>query len=196
MPGATNRAHLKPPKITTLPIKASQWAKFCLVLQEMADELALGLVKKHFISSQFVLTLIYQKQPGAAHSTHTRGTINIPHLTSSTRTIMAETVKLYDKILKPGIKIRKINLVANHVVDENTPPLQPHREQLDLFGEFQQKLAAEAAAIEHEKSEHNVQTAVLKIKERYGKNAILRAMDFEEGATARKRNTEVGGHQG
>lgn len=165
-----------------------------LVLQEMCDELALTLVRRHLVSRQFVLTLIYQKQPGQAHSSHTRGTVNISHLTSSTRTIMREVTRLYDEILRPGLKIRKINLVASHVVSEDTPDPPAALSQLDLFGEFKQKIAAKERALAREKSERSVQRAVLQIKERYGKNAILRAMDFEDGATARKRNGEVGGH--
>ena len=204
-----------------------------LVLMEMADEIALHLVRKHLVSSQFVLMIGYSRagQEGGAgrvgpmgqnghmgqegqggresqvgqarrlsqaswarRHAWARGTVNIPHRTSSTRTIMRELTALYDQLVEPRWMIRKLTVTANEVVDENTPP-EARREQLDLFGEFRAKLAAEEAAVAAEKAERNVQRAMLKIKRRYGKNAILRAMDFEEGATARKRNGEVGGHR-
>ena len=181
-----------------------------LVLMEMSDEIALHLVRKHLVSSQFVLMIGYSRgadfgenfaqSGGHARASESRrhawarGTVNIPHRTSSTRTIMRELVALYDRLVEPRWMIRKLTVTANEVVDENTPPA-PRREQLDLFGEFQAKLAAEEAAVAAEKRERNAQQAMLAIKQRYGKNAILRAMDFEEGATARKRNGEVGGHR-
>lgn len=164
-----------------------------VVVQEMADELALRMVRKHLVARQFVLMVCCRGR--AKKWAWVRGTINISHRTSSAKVLMREAVKMYDQLVPPGAEVRKINLVANEVVDENTPEDSLSGEQIDLFGEFLAKVARERQAALAEKAERRVQRAVLNIKERYGKNAILRAIDFEDGATARKRNGEVGGHR-
>ena len=94
-----------------------------------------------------------------------------------------------------SLLVRRLNLVANHVIDEAAVPTQPEAEQLDLFTDYEardRQKAEDAAALEREKRQ---QQAVLAIKKKFGKNAILKGMNLEEGATARDRNAQIGGHK-
>ena len=103
---------------------------------------------------------------------------------------------LYDRIVDPELLIRRINLTACKVVDENdTAPVGTVGEQLDLFTDYEElerRQAEEQAALEKER---HMQVAVLELKKRYGKNIILKGMNLEEDATARDRNAQIGGHK-
>ena len=103
--------------------------------------------------------------------------------------------ELYDRIVDPDLLVRRLNIVANHVVDESSVPETPETEQLDLFTDYEarnRQQAEDAAALEREKRQ---QEAILSIKKKFGKNAILKGMNLEEGATARDRNAQIGGHK-
>ena len=104
-------------------------------------------------------------------------------------------MELYDQIVDKNLLVRRINIVANRVVSEASLSKKESFEQLDLFTDYEalrQQEAKEAVALEREKS---MQKAMLDIKKRYGKNAILKGMNLEEGATARDRNAQIGGHK-
>ena len=105
-------------------------------------------------------------------------------------------MELYDRIVDPDLLIRRINLTACKVVDENdTAPIGTVGEQLDLFTDYEElerQQAEEQAALEKERQK---QLAVLELKKRYGKNIILKGMNLEEDATARDRNAQIGGHK-
>lgn len=104
-------------------------------------------------------------------------------------------MELYDKIVDRNLLIRRINITANKLVDESTVSEKEEFEQLDLFtdyGEREKEKAKEAAALESEK---RLQMAMLDIKKKFGKNAILKGMNLQEGATARDRNEQIGGHK-
>ena len=116
---------------------------------------------------------------------HSHGTINLERYTSSTKLIMDAAGELFDRIAGNGLLIRRLNITATHVIDEASAPLaKDNYEQLDLFTDHQ--------ALAREKK---VQQALLGIKKKYGKNAILKGMNFEEGATAKDRNGQIGGHK-
>ena len=128
--------------------------------------------------------------PKPAHSS-----INLSGPTASSRTIIEAVTALYERIVNPGLLVRRVNVVANHVTPEDMILTQTPPEQLDLFtdyGALEQKQAAERAA---QMRERNMQRAVLEIKQKYGKNAILKGMNLEEAATAVERNRQVGGHR-
>ena len=109
---------------------------------------------------------------------------------------MEGAAELFDRIVNPDLLIRRLNLTTNHVMTEDSLAVrQKEPEQLDLFADYEardEQRQKEQAWLEKER---RVQEAQLKIKQRFGKNAILRGLDFEEGATAKERNQQIGGHQ-
>lgn len=185
-----------------------------LVIKEMADMLALELVDKGLVTDQIVLTVGYDidnlkdanlrrsyhgevttDRYGRKIPKHAHGTENMGEYTSSTRKIIAAALALYDRIMDRNLLIRRMYLVANRVVGEADTPKLETVQQLDLFTDYaaeQAKQEAEAAQLAKEKS---IQKAMLSIKKKYGKNAILKGMNLEDGATARDRNGRIGGHK-
>jgi DNA polymerase V len=183
-----------------------------LVIREMADLLALDLVDKGLVTDQLVLTVGYDMENltdpqlrqaykgqvavdfyGREVPKHAHGTYNFPRPNSSTAMFLEAVNSLCDRILDPELTVRRINLTVNHVVPENQLP-QAGFEQLDLFAtaEDEEKRQKEDEKLDRERRR---QKAVLRIKQKYGKNAILKGMNLEEGATAKDRNSQVGGHK-
>ena len=167
-----------------------------LVMMEMADKLSLDLTRMRLSTDQIVLTLGYDisNKTNGEMSTdyygrkvpkHSHGTINLDEPTYSTEIIMKKTGELFDRIVKPELLIRRMYIVANHVKIDSG---RKSNKQLDLFTDYSKR------EIDNEKSKRR-QRAILEIKSRYGKNAILRGMSYEEGATMRKRNEQIGGHK-
>lgn len=185
-----------------------------LVVREMADLLVLDLVDKGLVTNQIVLNVGYDIENltdskrskaykgevttdhyGRQIPKHAHGTSNLGKYTSSTKEILQTVSELYDRIVDENLLVRRVNIVANHVIDESLVPSQPEVEQLDLFTDYEarERLQAEhAATLERERRQ---QQAVLSIKKKFGKNAILKGMNLEEGATARDRNAQIGGHK-
>ena len=185
-----------------------------LVVREMADLLVLDLVDKGLVTDQIVLTVGYDIENltdskrsrsykgevttdhyGRKIPKHAHGTGNLGKYTSSTREILQAVSELYDRIVDPDLLVRRLNIVANHVIDESSVPATPETEQLDLFTDYEarnRQQAEDAAALEREKRQ---QEAILSIKKKFGKNAILKGMNLEEDATARDRNAQIGGHK-
>ena len=195
-----------------------------VVVKEMVDELTLKMVEKGLVAKQFVLAVAWtgagERQrkegggllsagdlrnvdglpsagdlPSRARRQWVRTTINFDHRTASAKLVMARVSEEFVRLVRPDWRIRKLNLTANEVVDENLAEDEEVTGQLDLFGEYLRRAEAQAARRKGEQRERRMQRAMIDIKRRYGKNAILRAMDFEEGATTRERNREVGGHR-
>ena len=183
-----------------------------LVVREMADALALDLVDKGLVTNQLVLTVGYDIENltdpqrsrnyrglvttdryGRKIPKHAVGTENFPY-TSLASDLLRAATDLYDRIVDPSLLVRRLSISANKLLDEASVPKGEETEQLDLFTDYaakeQQAQADEAA---HAK-ERKIQEAMLGIKKRYGKNAILKGMNLEEGATARERNRTIGGH--
>ena len=178
----------------------------------MADALALELVDKGLVTNQLVLTVGYDRENLDDPSRAARyrgpvttdrygrkipkpatGTENFPY-TSSTSELLKAATALFDRIVAPDLLIRQLSLSANRLLKETEIPTEETPEQLDLFTDYaakkQQAQADEAA----QAKERKIQEAVLGIKKKYGKNAILKGMNLEEGATARERNQTIGGH--
>ena len=178
-----------------------------LVVHEMADMLALDLVDKGLVTNQLTLTVGYDIESmkgetgywgevtvdryGRAVPKHAHGTANLERYTSSAKQIVAAVLALFDRIVDKKLLSRRMYLAANRVLPEADAPDRDGMEQMDLFGDAQRR-AEESAALEREK---RMQQAVLRIKKRYGKNAILKGMNLEEGATAVSRNGQIGGHK-
>lgn len=186
-----------------------------LVISEMADMLALDLVDKGLVTDQIIITIGYDIENltdpersrnyhgeiakdyyGRRIPKHSNGTINLNGYTSSSKQIMNSVSELFDRIVDKNLLIRRLNITANHIIDEaSVPKTDTNYEQLDIFTDY----AALEAECEHEKAElereKRMQQAVLTIKKKFGKNAIFKGMSFEEGATAKNRNDQIGGHK-
>lgn len=180
-----------------------------LIVQEMADMLALDLVDKCLVTDQIVLTIGYDKEGvttsykgeiktdryGRKIPKHAHGTANLATKTSSAKLITKAAIELYDRIINKKLLIRRVYITATHVVDEAVEENTRAFEQLDLFTDYEQlekERADEKSKLEREK---RVQQTMLDIKKKFGKNAILKGMNLREGATARDRNKQIGGHK-
>lgn len=176
-----------------------------LVTLEMAEALALDLVRKHLVTDRLVLTVGYDVEnlkPGH----HYQGEIHIDHYgrpvpkhahgsidldgaghTASSRAIIQATAALFDRVVDGSLLVRRITLEACHVLREDDARAQQRQQSL-----FDTVSPEETAA---QKRERAIQETVLALKARFGKNAVLRAMSLEDGATARLRNAQIGGHK-
>ena len=186
-----------------------------LVLREMADLLVLDLVSKGLATDQIVITVGYDIENltdpkikskyhgeittdhyGRQIPKHAHGTANLDGYTSSTKKILEAVSELYDRIVDKNLLVRRLNITAARVMDEASAPKKNEGyEQLDLFTDYaalQEKQEKEKAELEREKK---MQRAMLDIKKKFGKNAILKGMNLEEGATAKDRNEQIGGHK-
>lgn len=178
-----------------------------IVVKEMLDSLALSLVSKGLVTNQIVITVGYDKNNkdyngeltndryGRKIPKHTHGTVHLDRYTSSSKLIVKSGIKWFDKSVKQFLKIRRINISACQVVDESMVKNKEYNQQLDLFMNFDQmKNDEEKLKIELEK-EKRLQKATLELKDKYGKNAVLKAIDLQDGATAKERNDTIGGHK-
>ena len=123
-------------------------------------------------------------------NTHT-GTINLDHKTSSTKIITDKFIKLYDEIINKDLFVRRVTLSASDVVNEDDYKNVLTYEQMNMFIDYEQL----AKQRQKERKEKSLQKAVLNIKEKYGKNSILKGMNFEESGTTIERNGQIGGHK-
>ena len=184
------------------------YKKTKLIVKEMADSIALDLVSKNLVTDQLILVIDYDGKNisnsyqgettkdyyGRTVPKHANGTINLPHKTSSSKYITEEIIKLYDKIINKNLLTRRITIVANNLTNINELKSTPKIEQFDLFTDYK-KLEEEQLKIKKQEQEENkLQQTLLDIKNKYGKNAILRGMNLEEGSTAIERNSQIGGH--
>jgi len=185
-----------------------------IVIREMADQLALDLVEKGLVTDQIVLTVGYDienlKDParitgykgalsmdyyGRVLPKHAHGSVNLRGHTASSKEILEAVSALFDRIVDPNLLVRRLNLTANHVIGEASVLENPIPEQLTLFSDYAETEAQEAERRAALARERRMQQALLGIRRKYGKNAILKGMSFEEGATAKERNEQIGGHK-
>lgn len=186
-----------------------------VVAKEMADSMALDLVDKHLVTDQIVVTVGYdienltnpsiqstyngpittdgygRRKPKSVH-----GSANLGFHNSSSKLITLAVIKIFDQIVSRNLLIRRMNVTANHVVSEDNAHRETHAPiQLNLFtnGESQRRQEAERRTTLSR--ERRMQQTLLNIKKKFGKNAILKGIDFEEGATTRERNIQIGGHR-
>lgn len=190
------------------------YEKARIIVREMTDLLVLDLVDKGLVTDQMVLTVGYDIENlsnseirkkyhgpittdnyGRQVPKHAHGTVNLRRQTSSTKLIIDAVMGLYTRIVDENLLVRRINITANHVVDENIVVKEESYEQLDLFSDYeakQEKKEEEDATLLREKK---MQLAILDIKKKYGKNAILKGTNLEEGAMTKERNKQIGGHK-
>ena len=184
-----------------------------LVVREMADALALDLVDKGLVTTQLVLTVGYDienlvfTQCTAAYTgavttdrygrkipKHAVGTENFSY-TSSANDLLEAVTTLYDRIVDRTLLIRRLSISANRLLREDEAPKQDETEQLDLFTDYVAREEQQAEYEAEHARERKIQKTMLRIKKKFGKNAILKGMNLEDGATARERNQTIGGHQ-
>ncbi|MBR4866691.1 MAG: DNA methylase [Clostridia bacterium] len=185
-----------------------------LVLREMTDLLVLDLVDKGLVTDQMVVTVGYDIENltdssrrknyhgeitvdhyGREIPKHAHGTANLGGYTSSTKKILDAVSELFDRIVDPDLLVRRLNVVANRVVAEGERVEETAPEQLDFFTDYDAEDARREAEKEMLERERRRQQAMLSIKKKFGKNAILKGMNLEEGATAKDRNAQIGGHK-
>ena len=185
-----------------------------LVVQEMVDLQVLDLVDKGLMTDQVVLTIGYDIENltdpkrrkayhgevtidryGRAVPKHAHGTINLKGHTSSTIEITEKVMELYDRIVDPTLLVRRINMSVNHLEVESAVVQKEEYEQLNLFTDYAQKEEKDREERQMREREKNMQHAMIDIKKKYGKNAIIKGMNLQEGATACERNRQIGGHK-
>ena len=193
---------------------AYPYEKARLIVREMTDLLVLDLVDKRMVTDQLVLTVGYDIEnlknekikrlyggeikidhfgrsvPKSAH-----GTTNLGRQTSSTKLIMDAVTELFERIVDKNLLVKRVYVTANHVVDEAAVQKTDEPEQLDLFTDYDDKKAKKEAEEAELERERKMQEVMLQIKKKYGKNAILKGMNLEEGATTLDRNNQIGGHK-
>lgn len=185
-----------------------------LVVHEMTDLLALDLVDKRLVTDQLVLTIGFDRENlsdparrkryrgpvttdfyGRAVPKHAHGAIRFDPPTSSSRRIVQAALELYDRIVDPALLVRRINVTAGHVLPEQSLREKPRYEQMDFFTDYAAEDERQKEEREELEREKKMQEAVIGIKKKFGKNAILKGMNLEEDATARDRNSQIGGHR-
>ena len=185
-----------------------------LVVREMVEMLVLELVDKGLVTNQIILTVGYDmenlKDPqrrqlyrgpvttdryGRRIPKHAHGTANLGRYSSSTRQALQAVLELFDRIVDKNLLIRRLNVTAGHVIEETAVPREDQPEQLDLFTDYEALQAEQDRERTELQREKKLQDAMLSIKKKYGKNAILKGTSLEEGATAMERNRLIGGHK-
>ena len=192
--------------------------KGLLIIKEMAEQLSLSLVQKRLVTDQIVLYVGYDIENlddpermkgfegGTVKDRYGRivpepagGSQNLGHYTSSTRTIVSAAAELYSKIINMDLLIRRVSIAANHTLPEEEGKALDKKEteyvQLDFFTDYEQIEMERRKAEDDERKDRALQEAVLNIQHKYGKNAILKGMNLEEGAMTAERNGQVGGHK-
>jgi DNA polymerase V len=185
-----------------------------VVVREMAESVALSLFAKRKVANQIILTVSYDRVsltqteagknyqgpivkdyygrvvPKHAHASH-----KLDQYTSSSSMIIDAVTALYDRIVNPDFFVRRLNVTVNNVVGEGMAKSDNAPRQLDLFTDYEKLSKERELQQQKQDKERRIQNAQILIKQRFGKNAILRGLNFEEGATARERNSQIGGHK-
>jgi len=189
-----------------------EYEKGRLIVREMAELLALDLVRKGLTTKQLVLTIGYDKESlagergkdyhgevvtdyyGRAIPKHAHGTGNLEGYTSSGKKIVGTVMEIYQRVVDPNLLVRRVNIAACGLLrEEEVPREEP--EQLDLFTDYTARDAEREREMQEAADERSIQETVLRLQERFGKNAVLKGMNLMEGATTIMRNGQVGGHR-
>ena len=189
------------------------FGKALVVVQEMAEELSFELLEKRLVTNQIVLDIDYDVQSIADPETRrqykgavtldrygrevparTHGSFNLDTPTSSTREISEGAAGIFTRCVNPMLLVRRITVTASHVCDEQSARRRPKPRQLSLFTDFYGSPEENATDGEKLKKERRLQETLLNIKRNFGKNSILRGLNYADGATGRRRNRQIGGH--
>ena len=185
-----------------------------LIVKEMTDLLVLDLVEKHLVTDQLVLTIGYdienltnqeirgiysgeivKDRYGREIPKHAHGTINLEKKTSSTKFIMEAIEELYDRIINKNLLVRRITVVANNVINESEIRNKNEQEQMSLFIDYKKQEEEKNKELKKRRDENNLQHAIIDIKKKFGKNAIIKGMNLEKDGTTIERNAQIGGHK-
>ena len=185
-----------------------------IVALEMADSVSYELIEKRLLTDQLVLTVGYDVESltnqniasqyrGTIHtdrygrnvSTHAHGTINIETPTSSASVLIEKVAELYDMIINPKLLVRRLTLSINRLVSEDDLKGQPAARQLSLFDDVEEIRRIEKTEKERQDKERRQQEAILRLREKFGKNVVLKGLNFADGATQKERNRQIGGHK-
>ena len=185
-----------------------------IIVQEMADAMALSLVDKRLVTDQVVVTVGYDRESltnpeirknytgpvtkdwyGRSVPKHAHGTENLAQPTSSGEEIMRAALTVYDRTVHPDLLVRRINIGVNHVVSEEQAEQPEQYEQLDLFTDYEAMEREKKEREEKREKERRLQEAMLEIRRRYGNDAMLKGLNLREGATGRERGRQIGGHK-
>ena len=183
-----------------------------LIVREMTELLALDLVRKHFVTRQMALYIGYDKTSldgemgkrytgpmsidhyGRKVPKHANGTGNIDHYTSSTKAIMETVLGIYDRVVDSSLRIRRVNIAACNLIPEDQIP-EEKAEQMDMFTDYEARDREKKEKRTAEERERRLQKAAIQIQDKFGKNAMLKGMNFLEGGTTIERNGQIGGHR-
>lgn len=192
-----------------------EFEKARIIAREMADMLVLDLVEKRLVTDSITLTVGYDIENltdkkinseykgeittdyyGRRVPKHAHGTASLEKYSSSAKAIVEAVDQLYLRIVDKNLLIRRINITANRLIGEDEiASVAVKAEQISVFDigeDFEKRKADEARILKKEKKK---QMAIIDIKKKFGKNAILKGMNFEDGATAKDRNSQIGGHK-
>ncbi len=188
--------------------------KTAIIVREMTELLALDLVEKHLVTDRIVLTVGYDIENltspeirksykgevttdyyGRQVPKHAHGTANLERKTSSTMQIVNAVMELFERIVDKNLLTRRVTICANHLENEKNAKSKVNYEQLDLFTDYEElEKQRKKEAVELEK-ERSLQQATIELRKRFGKNAILKGTNLQEGATTKDRNRQIGGHK-
>ena len=192
--------------------EAYNYQKTKIIIEEMIEQLSLDLVSKNLVTNQIVLTVGYDIENitnpninydgeitidsyGRKVPKHDIGRVNLEYYTSSSKILMEEMLNLFNRIINKELLVRRINMSANNVVNENITKSEVHYEQFDIFADTKKVEEELKRKKVSEIEERNLQRVMLKLKNKYGKNAILKAMNLQDGGTTIERNKQIGGHK-
>lgn len=191
--------------------KPYPYEKARLIVLEMIDQLSLDLVSKRLVTNQIVLTIGYDRDNlnqnkdyvtdvvydhfGRKIPKHSHGTICLKEYTSSTKILMEAIDVLFERIINKHLFVRRINMSLCHIYSENHPKIRKDYDQLDLFTNYDDLKKQEEQQKKDLEKERSLQETLLSIKQKYGKNAILKGMNLQEDATMKERNEQIGGHK-
>ena len=184
------------------------------VILEMADSVSFDLIEQCVVTDQIVLTIGYDVESlkhqaiiknykgkikkdhyGRDVPFHSHGTINIEKPTSSSGILIAKVGELYDRIVNKNLLIRRLTLSINHLLDEKKIDRQKYAFQPDLFSDYEEIIRHQEKEERELSKERRRQEALLHLRKKFGKNVVLRGLNYAEGATQRDRNTQIGGHK-
>lgn len=194
-------------QVLTCPYSAE---RALVVIMEMADSLALDLLEKRLVTDQIVMSVGYDVEnlsggegsvpyTGETHVDRygrrvpkpSHGSLNLGGQTSSARRLRQAAEELFRRLVHPELLVRRLSITANHVVSESAVTERRHV-QLDLFTDCEQQCRQERESAEKER---RMQEAIIELRKRFGNNAILKGLNFQDGATGRERNSQIGGHK-
>ena len=185
------------------------YAEGLLIVREMTEGLSLDLVAKGLVTDQLVLYVGYDVENvswgcegrvvqdiyGRLKPEHSMGTVNLGEYSSSTRLLVAKLTELYQSITRPGLWVRRFNITAKHLLSEKELAGRLRYEEQDLFSDYGGQVALEERRRQERWKERCLQRAILALKQRYGKNAVLRGANLLEASQVRTRNEQIGGHR-